>query len=283
MIYNITHITDYKFNKTVFLEPHIIRLIPRSDPVQTLKKFSIRIQPKEAGSSSNLDLDGNNTITAWFNDTHDNLKIKTSSSVELLNSNPFDYIFTDLEAIKLPIKYDKDHQKQLAPYILLQSKPSKNMVEFAKNIREESDNGTIRFLGNLCTGIHRSIERVDRETGEPMTPHDTLKERQGSCRDLAVLFMESCRLFGLAARFVSGYLTESDDNGNFNLHAWAEVYIPGAGWRGYDPSTGFVVSGDHIALASGFNSLMAAPVFGYFRGNDIEPVLSYDISIKAGT
>jgi len=280
MFYKITHITKYNFNKTVFLEPHTIRLIPRNDPYQTLKEFSIKIKPKETGSSYNIDLDGNTTFTAWFNETHNNLEIKTTSKIELNNTNPFDYIITDLQAIKLPLKYEKNLQKQLAPYILMQNKPSKKMIKFAKSVLDDSENGTIRFLSELCSKIHSSFEKIDRELGDPNPPEITLLEGNGSCRDLTVLFIESCRTFGLAARFVSGYLTSGNENGKIELHAWPEVYIPGAGWRGYDPSTGFLVSNDHIALASGFNSHMASPVSGYFRGNNTKTSLSFDITIK---
>ncbi len=280
MFYKITHITKYDFDKTVFLEPHTLRLIPRNDPYQTVKEFSIKIKPKEAGSSYNIDLDGNTTLTAWFNETHNNLEIKTTSKIELINTNPFDYIITDLQAIKLPLKYEKGLQKQLTAYILIQNKPSKKLIKFAKSVLDESDNGTVRFLSNLSSRIHSSIEKTDRKTGDPYTAETTLIEGNGSCRDLAVLFMESCRIFGLAARFVSGYLTNGEDNKKIDLHAWSEVYIPGAGWRGYDPSTGFIVSSDHIALASGYNSHMASPVSGYFRGDNTKTSLSFDITIK---
>jgi len=280
MIYKITHITKYEFDKTVFLEPHTFRLIPRNDPYQTLQEFSIKIKPKEAGSSYNIDLDGNTTLTAWFNKTHDKLEIRSTSKIELKNTNPFNYILTDLRAIKLPLKYEKNLQNQLTAYILMQNKPTKKLIKFAKNVLDESENGTVRFLSNLCSRIHSSIEKEDRETGDPVAAETTLLNGTGSCRDLTVLFMESCRIFGLAARFVSGYLTNGDDDGKIELHAWPEVYIPGAGWRGYDPSTGFVVSNEHISLASGYNSQMASPVSGYFRGNNIKTSLSFDIIIK---
>ena len=237
MFYKITHITKYNFDKTVFLEPHTFRLIPRNDPYQTLREFNIKIKPKEAGSSYNIDLDGNTTLTAWFNETHDNLEIRSTSSIELNNTNPFDYIITDLRAIKLPIKYEKILQKQLAAYIIMQNKPSKKLIKFAKSALDESENGTIRFLSNLCSKIHSTIEKKDREMGDPNTAETTLKNGSGSCRDLTVLFMESCRIFGLASRFVSGYHTNGLESDSIELHAWPEVYIPGAGWRGYDPST----------------------------------------------
>ena len=180
MFYKITHITKYDFDKTVFLEPHTLRLIPRNDPYQTVKEFSIKIKPKEAGSSYNIDLDGNTTLTAWFNETHNNLEIKTTSKIELINTNPFDYIITDLQAIKLPLKYEKGLQKQLTAYILMQNKPSKKLIKFAKSVLDESDNGTVRFLSNLCSRIHSSIEKTDRKTGDPYTAETTLIEGNGS-------------------------------------------------------------------------------------------------------
>lgn len=281
MAYKITHITNYEFNKTVFLEPHTFRLIPRTDPYQKLIDFSIQINPKEAGLSNNIDLDGNSTITAWFDDMHDSLQVKTTSIVEINNTNPFNYIITNLEAIKLPFKYSKEQQKQLSPFIILQEKPSKKLVTFAKKVQDDSDNETIKYISTLCSSIHSTIEKIDRETGNPYAADITLKKGKGSCRDLAVLFMDCCRLFGLASRFVSGYLATGHKKGEVELHAWAEVYIPGAGWKGYDPSTGFSVSNDHIAIASGCSSQMASPVSGYFRGNNAETKLSFDITIKS--
>lgn len=281
MIYKIVHTTNYEFDKKVFLEPHTLRLMPRSDNFQTLLDFSFIFKPKEAGSSLNLDLDGNRTISVWFKDTHKKLQIKSSSKVELKKANPFDYLITDPNTIKLPLRYERDLLKPLAPYIVMQKKPSKNLIDFSRQILDKSANSTIGYLNNLCSYIHSNFEKIDREKGEPLPSRDTLKKSRGSCRDFAILFMESCRIFGLAARFVSGYLIQDNSGENNELHAWAEVYLPGGGWRGYDPSTGLAVSNSHVVLASGYSSTLAAPVSGFFRGDVPGSRLTFKISIKS--
>ena len=280
MLFNINHTTKYVYDKKVFLEPHILRLIPRNDSVQTVHEFSYSINPEPVDKSMNLDLDGNNNITIWFNDVHKDLEIKTVSKVETKRTNPFDFIVTDLTAIKLPVKYSKEYEEVLRPYIINYSKPTKKLVDFSNSILKSSSSSTMCFLFNLSSHIHQNFEKTERKFGEPHPFEQTLKEERGSCRDLTVLFMEACRVFGLASRFVSGYHLTDFANDQNSLHAWAEVYLPGGGWRGYDPSLGLAVSGDHVALASGYHPSLAAPVSGTYRGNDINAELSYEIKFE---
>jgi transglutaminase-like putative cysteine protease len=94
----------------------------------------------------------------------------------------------------------------------------------------------------------------------------TLREHDGTCRDLTVLFCAACRSAGIAARFVSGYECEAATQDSADMHAWAEVYLPGGGWRGYDPSQGLAVSTSHVAVAAAANPAMAASVSGIYRG-----------------
>ncbi len=105
--------------------------------------------------------------------------------------------------------------------------------------------------------------------------------KEGSCRDLAVLFIETCRSVGIAARFVSGYHTVQPWQGARQLHAWAEIFLPGAGWRGYDPSQGLAVADQHIAIAAGATPQLAAPVTGSFRGNGVQSSFTAEIEIRA--
>lgn len=280
MLYKINHTTRYEYNKRVFLEPHILRLIPRNDPVQTLHEFSYHINPEPVDKSFNLDIDGNNNITIWFNDVHKYFEIKTVCRVETKRTNPFDFIVTDVEAIKLPVKYPREYEDVLKPYILNYTKPTKNLVEFANSILKNSSASTMCFLFNLSSNIHQNFEKTERKFGLPYPFEKTLKEKKGSCRDLTVLFIEACRVFGLAARFVSGYHLSDNPNEQNNLHAWAEVYLPGGGWRGYDPSLGLAVSSYHVALASGYHPSLAAPVSGSYRGTDISAELSYEIQFE---
>ena len=280
MLFKINHTTRYEYEKEVFFEPHIIRLIPRNDSVQTLHEFSYKVKPEPVDKSINLDIEGNNNLTVWFNDIHKDLEINTSCKVETKKTNPFDFIVTDISAIKLPIKYEKEYETVLQPYIINHTKPTKKLVNFSKLILKNSSSSTMSFLFNLSSYIHQNFEKTEREFGAPLPFEQTLKEEKGSCRDLTVLFMETCRVFGLATRFVSGYHLSEYANDENSLHAWAEVYLPGGGWRGYDPSLGLAVSSSHVALASGYRPSLAAPVFGTFRGDGVNAVLSYKINFE---
>ncbi|MGI9533794.1 MAG: transglutaminase family protein [Thermodesulfobacteriota bacterium] len=280
MIYKINHITKYEYDKKVFLEPHILRLYPRNDSVQKLHEFSYHIQPEPVDKSVNLDIDGNNNIIIWFDDIHKGLEITTTCKVETKRTNPFDFIVTDVSAIQLPVKYPKEYEIILKPYIVNYTKPTKKLVDFANLILKNSSSSTMCFLFNLSSYIHQNFEKTEREFGPPHPFEQTLKEAKGSCRDLTVLFMDACRIFGLATRFVSGYhLSDYVKEGN-DLHAWAEVYLPGGGWRGYDPSLGLAVSSYHIALASGYHPSLAAPVSGTYRGDDVKAKISYEIKFE---
>ncbi len=119
-----------------------------------------------------------------------------------------------------------------------------------------------------------------REHGAPRPGEDTLARKEGSCRDLTLLFIEACRSLGIAARFVSGYHAGAPDQGPRYLHAWAEVYLPGAGWRGYDPSHGLAVAQQHVAIAAAATPQLAAPVSGKVRGDDFTSSLEAQIDIQ---
>jgi len=133
-------------------------------------------------------------------------------------------------------------------------------------------------LSSLAAQIPRRLEYLLREHGDAWTSEETLKQGSGSCRDFTMLFIDVCRSAGIAARFVSGYCI-GDVAADSHMHAWAEVYLPGAGWRGYDPSRGAPTSDDHIAVASGPMPQDAAPTFGSFRGQGVS-TLEADISIS---
>ena len=114
-----------------------------------------------------------------------------------------------------------------------------------------------------------------------MTAADTLRCGTGSCRDLTVLFMEVCRSQGLAARFVSGYQAGDPGQQDRELHAWPEVYLPGGGWRGFDPTLGLAVTDQHIAVACSWHPAGAAPVVGTIRGTAAQAAMSFDIQLQA--
>jgi transglutaminase-like putative cysteine protease len=152
---------------------------------------------------------------------------------------------------------------------------------FAETIAREVDGRTLPFLTALCGRIHDTCAYVIREDGDPLPGEETLARGAGSCRDLAVLFMDACRARGIAARFVSGYQEGRSPQDRSDMHAWSEVYLPGGGWRGYDPTLGLAVADRHIALASAAVPQLAAPISGSFRGADVSTSFQAKIEIRS--
>ena len=263
MLYNIIHQTIYTYNQPVWLKPHHIRLQPRSDSWQKVHSFSLSVTPKPEQISSLLDLDGNNLTKIWFTQATEKLILKIMTQVETFKENPFDYLLEPW-AVKLPLDYPHSLYKQLQPYL----QPYNNIfdpiaIEIAQEINLAVHGNITAFLATLNQRLYENCNYITREKGEPLPPGVTWKQKQGSCRDLAVLFMEVCQVMGLGARFVSGYQEGDPDQENRDLHAWVEVYLPGGGWRGYDPTHGLAVSDRHIALCASAIPAYAAPIVGH--------------------
>lgn len=264
----------------MFIEPVIVRLRPRSDCTQRLLEFENNFDVPPSGITHLIDLDGNSGSYVWFNETRSSLKMNTTSFVETLRENPFDYILGDPEFSKLPVKFNGPYEISLKPY-LFRSEVSGKVNSFAKKILKEVDFDTIAFLRTLCSQIHEMIDRVLRPTGEPHSPEDLLQTGKGACRDVTVFFMDACRSLGLPARFTSGYFYGDEEFSNRQLHAWAEVFLPGGGWRGYDPTIGLAVADHHVALASSPDPYLTAPTSGSYRGTGADSTLEFDITMEA--
>ena len=262
MYYKVKHTTSYTYNQAVWIKPHLLRLRPRCNSWQTLKSFSLELEPQPVSISEFIDLDGNNLIKLWFNQPTETLNIKVFSEVETYLDNPFIYLLENW-ALRLPFDYPSSLLSQLQPYLQplgLTFDPV--AVNLAREIYQETHGQTTNFLSTLNQHLFDNLQYLIRETGEPFLPGTTWNLKQGSCRDFTVLFMEVCRVMGIPARFVSGYEQGDIQLQQHHLHGWAEVYLPGAGWRGYDPTHGLVVSNRHIALASSAIAKYAAPVEG---------------------
>ena len=277
MLFDVTHITEFSYSQPVFLEPHSVRLRPRCDSWQRLLGFDMRVEPPPAGISECIDLDGNTTARLWFNGSQEALTITTTFTAETLHTNPFDFIL-DPTALVLPIVYREEFATTLAPYCD-HTGTSHEVTRFAEVIAREAGMETVPFLGLITHRIHETCEAVVRHHDDPWPASVTLAERRGACRDLAVLLTTACRAVGLAARFVSGYQAGDPEQTERELHAWAEVYLPGAGWRGYDPMRGTAVSDQHVALAAGLTPRAAAPTSGTFRGTGATSTLHTDVSM----
>lgn len=285
MKYQIDHTTKYTYEQGVTLQPHGVRLRPRSDAVQTLHEFELRVAPAPKQQSQIVDLDGNSIVKVWFDrEPTQSLVIHARSQVETWRVNPFEYLLESW-ATKLPIDYPTSLWMQLQPYLQGQRSGGAATIDpvamqLAQEIWFSTDGNPANFLMALNEQIYQNCQYTIRETGAPLSPGLTWTQKSGSCRDFAVLFVEVCRAIGLAARFVSGYQEGNSDNFDRHLHAWAEVYLPGAGWRGYDPTQNLVVSDRHIVLVASAFSAYAAPVVGTFNPGGVKSDMSYRLTIQ---
>jgi transglutaminase-like putative cysteine protease len=264
---NVTHTTVYRYDLPVILEPHIFRLRPRENSAQRLLAFDLQIAPLPAGTTECLDQDGTLALNAWFNAPTSELRVVSRFSVEMLRTNPFDYVLTS-QSLNLPLWYLEPLCAALAPY-RNDAQVAESVKQYAKSIAFSVQWNTLSFLSALSLQIFQTCRQVTRPYGPPWPSSQTLSAQEGSCRDLAVLFCDACRVMGIAARFVSGYECASANSSSTHdsyMHAWAEVYLPGIGWRGYDPARGLAVSNQHIAVAAGFDHDLASPVAGWYSG-----------------
>lgn len=279
MIISIRHTTRYSFSSEVFLEPHTVRLRPRSDCTQRLIDFNLFVDPEPSGMADIIDLSGNDGVSLWFSGTHASLTLKTEAVVETLRTQPFGYIITDDSVATLPADYSSSFQYSVKPYLIRSSEPGIKLMDLTSSIIEETNGDTIKFLSALNSHIYSDFEKTVRYEGPPFPPEVTLLSKMGTCRDLTLLFIEACRAVGLASRFVSGYREAEMHSTERELHAWAEVYLPGGGWRGYDPSEGLAVADSHVAVASGAMPEDAAPVTGTFRGDGVSAEIEFEIDV----
>jgi transglutaminase-like putative cysteine protease len=281
VLFDIAHTTTYQFSRPVYLEPHTLRLRPRCDASQRLHDFQLLIEPRPAGLSEYLDLEGNCAAHAWFAGVGDSLSVMARSRVETLRRNPFDYILGDPSVDRLPMAYSGELDPLLALY-RLRDDADASVAAFAASVADEAEGRLLPFLDTLNRRIFQMCQVMNREEGAPLPPRVTLAERGGACRDLAVLFVDACRAFGFGARFVSGYQPGDLNGETQDLHAWAEVYVPGGGWRGYDPTHGLSVADRHVAVAAGMRPEGAAPITGTFRGTGVSSRMQADVRIVSG-
>lgn len=279
MQFKIRHDMFYRYSAPVFLEPLVIRLQPRSDCHQKLHDYHLHVMPTPTVRTDAIDVDGNSTSVVWFNGRHREMTITVSSTVETQVVNSVDFCMTDDGLALMPVSYCQPLAKSLWAYTD-SSAVDPTVRDFAGVVAERVGYRTLPFLSELSSEIHRGFKWSFREKGDPYPSAVTLAMRQGACRDFTVLFLDCCRVMGLAARFVSGYLPGQNDTHTRNLHAWAEVYLPGGGWRGFDPTHGGVVDAHHVALAAAAHPQLGAPTFGTFLGDNVESTFNFELSIE---
>lgn len=266
MKFKINHNTEYQFSSEVFFEPHYFRFKPKNTPFVKVENFNLQITPKASGLTEQLDAENNFVHFCWFEGMNKKMAINIEMTVATIEFNPFNFILYPDNYFSVPFLYSDELAKILQPSLNV-AKISEPLINYGKEILLDSDSKTLVFLTNLTQQIHNDFIVEYRHIGQPYSSEKTFLLKQGSCRDLAWMQIQLLRHLGFAARFVSGYFYLSVEKPEFELHAWVEVFLPGAGWIGLDPTHGIVAGNTHIPVASSshFNNTM--PVSGTVRGD----------------
>lgn len=277
MIFTIRHNTRYSYSLPIRLSPHCLRFFPRDDGAQRVIEHQLTISPAPQGRNDHIDLEGNKVAQVWFGADTDHLQIDLAMRVETHRRNPYDFVM-EQEALSLPIGHAND--RACANGYLQRMEADDEVTAFAAELSLAVERNTLRFLHRLNRELFADFRHVHRETGVPQSPATTLQCRQAACRDLAVLFVDCCRAEGLAARFASGYQRGNLQSERRQLHAWPEVYLPGAGWRGFDPTHGQAIADTHVTIAAAARPQDTMPVTGIFSGQGATSRLNYDLRIE---
>jgi transglutaminase-like putative cysteine protease len=278
----IRHATRYSFPVPVALGSHVLLLRPREGHDLHITSSALKVVP-EAKVTWRRDLYDNVLCVAGFGRLETaELAIESRVQVELYDTMPLDFLVED-HALHYPFDYRWEERVGLSPYLEPSYQDDGRMAQWLEPYRR-SPQGTQTFsvLDRINKDIHTGFGYEVREEEGVLPPAETLQRGAGSCRDLAALFLESCRRLGIAARFVSGYVHgPATEAGGAATHAWSEVYLPGAGWKGFDPTTAAVVGPDHIPVAVHRDPEAVPPVAGSFTGPaGLSPVLIVDVQIN---
>ena len=267
----LNHVTHYRYDRAIHLGPQVVRLRPAPHSRTRILSYSMRVEPATHFINWQQDPQSNYLARLVFPDKTTSFRIEVDLVAEMAVLNPFDF-FLEPSAEQYPFSYSPELAKELAPYLAREAATPM----FAAYLAEISDakRDTNDFLVEVNQKLQRDVGYLIRMEPGVQTPEQTLEKASGSCRDSGWLLVQLMRHLGLAARFVSGYLIQlksdvksldgpSGTEVDFtDLHAWCEVYLPGAGWIGLDPTSGLLAGEGHIPLACSPDPSSAAPVEG---------------------
>lgn len=274
-LYEVIHVTRYDYSDSVSLSLQSIRLTPR------FRRFTQIIEPAPQGNLRFLrDAFENPTYSYELIGQTRSIEMKNQMKVVRSGTNPFDFILAN-EALERPIQYNSVEKQGLSPYFDLEAR-NDPVLQSAMDSFGNDEKDTITFLTALNSALHTQISYQPRDEPGIFTAKDILENRVGSCRDYAFLLQKLLHFEGLATRFVSGYLLETGDmQGAEAMHAWTEVYLPGAGWIGLDPTNGVLTDDAFVPCAVAIDPEGTTPIGGrYFAVNPVKSELSTELQIS---
>jgi len=262
----IYHLTEYLFTAPVKLSEHMLLLRPREGHDIRIKSSLLNVEPAHTVKWFR-DINGNSVGLLSINESADHLRIESEVVIQHYTTQPLDFI-VDQRAVTYPFPFEPEERLDLLPYRTHtwpnQTKLLKDWV--ARFWSPGHSIETFVLLDQMNRTIVAEFTYQMREQPGVQSPDETLASGSGSCRDFAAFFIEACRYLGFAARFVSGYLHNPKSKQHGSTHAWAEVYLPGAGWIGFDNTSGQVTGASHIATAVHRHPESIPPVAGSFTG-----------------
>ncbi|MFO1227510.1 DUF2126 domain-containing protein [Roseateles sp.] len=275
----LKHVTRYRYDRPVSLGPQVIRLRPAPHCRTPVLAYSLRVDPGKHFINWQQDPFSNHLARFVFPEKTNEFTVTVDLVAEMSVYNPFDF-FLEPSAQHFPFSYEPDVLVELAPY--LQQEPLTPLLKELLASIDRKERGTVDFLVDLNMKLHQRVEYLIRMEPGVQTPEETLQKASGSCRDSAWLMVQVLRHLGLAARFASGYLIQltpdqkaldgpSGTEVDFtDLHAWCEVFLPGAGWIGLDPTSGLFAGEGHLPLACTPQPSSAAPISGAVDECEVE-------------
>lgn len=283
----LTHRTTYNYDREVTLAPQVIRLRPAPHARTGIVSYSLTLEPKDHFINWQQDPFGNFLARMVANEPTRSFSVTVDLVADMTVINPFDF-FIEEDAREWPINYEPSLEEDLRPYLAV-TPPGPKLAEYLKGVAFRKGAVMLDSVVGLNAQLEKDIGYLIRMEPGVQDPEVTLAKRSGSCRDTSWLLVHILRHLGLAARFVSGYLIQlksdvkplegpSGTDVDFtDLHAWAEVYLPGAGWVGLDPTSGLLASEGHIPLAATPSPSSAAPISGAHTKAEVE--FEFDMSI----
>ena len=263
----ITHTLSYRYSAPILLGPHRFCLKPRGHGFQRLLHFQLSITPEPSTLFPLVAASGDEILRARFCGSTDIFLVQATSEVETQLAPCLKSCLEENEPhLPYPVGHLNGDLMGALEGWLPNGQHDPAAVDLAQEALMGSDQRALMFLEQLVEIIQDRVKYTQRHVGPAWPSGRTLKERVGSCRDLAMLMIETCRCVGLPARFVSGYHLAEPKPERYDLHAWAEVYLPGAGWRGYDPSGNGAVDDRYITLATSSRPPLTAAVTGAYSG-----------------
>jgi transglutaminase-like putative cysteine protease len=272
----ILYQTQYAYAEAVSFSPHLFRLFPKSDRYVSVRRLGFQTNA-DAAVNYRRDLFDNEIATCFYPEKSALLQVSLEIDLVITPRNAFGFLL-ESRALDFPFSYTAQEAHALSPYLQHQAAPS---LPFWQPPSQPAP--TVETLVALNAAIHDHLTYERRDEGAAWSPEETLQRGRGSCRDFAVLLAEVARGLGLAARLASGYLGEFGDaekRAEGSLHAWTEIYLPGAGWVGFDPTNGYLCNHHHITAAVGFTPKDITPILGsYFHPTPVESSMNASLQI----